>query len=154
MTVPAAAGLRSIRGTVHQTPTADRLEVLDDHVITIDEAGIIDSVVPASRHEGPVDRTLDRDQVLVPGMIDTHVHAPQWPQLGTGLDLPLERWLFESTFPLEARFADPVFAQRVWDRMVPALLAHGTTTAAYFGSTHEIATTALAETCVRHGQRA
>ncbi|MEO6571877.1 MAG: amidohydrolase family protein, partial [Ilumatobacteraceae bacterium] len=42
----------------------------------------------------------------------------------------------------------------VWDRMVPALLAHGTTTAAYFGSTHEIATTALAETCVRHGQRA
>lgn len=154
MTGAATAGLRSIRGTIHQTPTADRLEILEDHVITIDETGIIETVVPASRHEGSVDRTLGADQVLVPGMVDTHVHAPQWPQLGTGLDLPLERWLFDNTFPLEARFADPVFAQRVWDRMVPALLAHGTTTAAYYGSIHEGATAALAETCIRHGQRA
>ena len=43
--------------------------------------------------------------LLIPGLVDLHVHAPQWPQLGTGLDLPLERWLFEHTFPLEARYA-------------------------------------------------
>jgi len=53
--------------------------------------------------------------VLLPGLVDLHVHAPQWPQLGTGLDLPLERWLFEYTFPLEARYADLVFARPVWD---------------------------------------
>ena len=40
------------------------------------------------------------------------------------------------------------------DDMVPSLLANGTTTAVYYGSIHVDATTALAETCIRHGQRA
>ena len=66
----------------------------------------------------------------------------------------LERWLNDYTFPLEARYHDTDFAQQVWDAMVPALLAAGTTTAVYYGSIHESATSALAETCVRHGQRA
>ena len=39
------------------------------------------------------DRSLDADEVLIPGLIDTHVHAPQWPQLGTALDLPLDQWI-------------------------------------------------------------
>ncbi|MFP5489549.1 MAG: amidohydrolase family protein, partial [Acidimicrobiia bacterium] len=91
---------------------------------------------------------------LIPGLVDTHFHAPQWPQLGTGLDLPLERWLFEHTFPLEARFADEAYATRVWEAMVPSLLAQGTTTAVYHASVHEAATTALAAACIRHGQRA
>ena len=50
--------------------------------------------------------TLGDHQRLLPGLVDLHVHAPQWPQLGTGLDVPLQRWLDEYTFPLEARYAD------------------------------------------------
>jgi guanine deaminase len=91
---------------------------------------------------------------LLPGLIDSHNHAPQWPQLGTGLDLPLEKWLFDYTFPLEARYADAGFAEMVWNRMVPTLLKHGTTTAVYYSSIHNDATRLLAEACVRHGQRA
>ena len=91
---------------------------------------------------------------LMPGLVDLHIHAPQWPQLGTGLDLPLERWLFDYTFPLEARYADTEFAAAVWDDLVPSLLAMGTTTAVYFSSNHLEATTALARACARHGQRA
>ena len=71
-----------------------------------------------------------------------------------GLDLPLERWLFDYTFPLEARYADAEFAATVWDDLVPSLLAMGTTTAVYFSSNHLGATTALARACARHGQRA
>jgi guanine deaminase len=37
---------------------------------------------------------------------------------------------------------------------VTTLLAHGTTTAVYFGSVHVDATVALAEICLEHGQRA
>jgi guanine deaminase len=97
---------------------------------------------------------LAPDERLLPGLIDTHIHAPQWPQLGTGLDLPLEKWLFDYTFPLEARYADVGFAEMVWNRMVPTLLRHGTTTAVYYSSIHNEATRLLAEACVRHGQRA
>ena len=138
-----------------QTPSPDRLEVLSDQLVTVENDGTIESVRPAGGDAAAAaDVVLGPEVVLVPGMIDSHLHAPQWPQLGVGLDLPLERWLFENTFPLEARFADLAYATHVWDSMVPTLLAHGTTTAVYYGSVHEPATVALAEACVRYGQRA
>lgn len=143
----------TVRATIVQTPEPGRFERLEHHDVVIDADGTIVSVSPAGDAVVP-DVVLDRDHVLLPGMVDTHLHAPQWPQLGVGLDLPLERWLFEYTFPLEARFADVEYAQQVWAQMVPSLLSHGTTTAVYYGSVHENATTALAEACIRHGQRA
>ncbi len=142
----------SLRATILQTPEPGRVEALVDHVVSVDDDGVIRSVEPDP--EAAVDLDLGPDQVLLPGLIDTHVHAPQWPQLATGLDLPLDRWLFEYTFPLEARYADLDFARAVWDHLVPSLLGAGTTTAVYYASIHEPATTALAEACVRHGQRA
>ncbi len=113
-----------------------------------------DGVIVSMGGDGPVDLELSSCAVLLPGLIDTHVHAPQWPQLGTGLDLPLERWLFEYTFPLEARYADPGFAAAVWDDLVASLLAHGTTSAVYYGTLDVDATTSLAATCAARGQRA
>lgn len=148
-----AGEVLTARATIMQTPTPDRLEVLTDRLVSIGADGSIESIRAATRDDR-ADVVLGDDIVLVPGVVDTHLHAPQWPQLGTGLDLPLERWLFEHTFPLEARFADVEFAERVWEAMVPTLLAHGTTTAVYHGSAHEPATVALAEACLRHGQRA
>lgn len=143
----------TVRATIVQTPEPGRFERLTRHDVVIDRDGSIRSVAPADAVVVP-DIVLEDDLVLLPGMVDTHLHAPQWPQLGVGLDLPLERWLFEYTFPLEARYADTAFAEEVWAHMVPSLLRHGTTTAVYYGSIHEDATTALAEACVRHGQRA
>ena len=151
---------RTIRATILQTPTPDRLEVLEDQLVVVDDSGVIRSITPAADVAGGAGgadeavEVLADELVLIPGLIDTHIHAPQWPQLGTGLDLPLERWLFEYTFPLEARYEDLGFATTVWDDLVPSLLRRGTTTAVYYGSIHEPATTALAEACIRHGQRA
>lgn len=142
-----------IRASVFQTPNRHEFEYLDDVVIAVD-AGEISSITPAAHFEGRIDVTLEANTVLIPGLIDLHIHAPQWPQLGTGYDVPLDEWLFEYTFPIEAKCADTAYAQEVWGDMVPALLANGTTTAVYYGSVHVAATTALAETCIRHGQRA
>jgi len=143
----------AIRCSIFQTPSRDELQILEDVVITV-EGDTISSIVDASVHTGPVDLELDPEQVLVPGFIDLHIHAPQWPQLGTGYDVPLDQWLFEYTFPTEAGFVDTDYARSIWDDMVPTLLSNGTTTAVYYGSIHVEATTALAEACIAHGQRA
>ncbi len=143
----------TLRCTILQTPAPGELQVLEDQVLTVGDDGRIVSIEPAQPDQ-PADVVLASTTVVLPGLIDTHLHAPQWPQLGTGLDLPLERWLFERTFPLEARYADTQFAIDVWNQMVPTLLSGGTTTAVYYGSTHEPATTALAQACITHGQRA
>ncbi|MFZ9017577.1 MAG: amidohydrolase family protein, partial [Ilumatobacteraceae bacterium] len=118
-------GTRTIHGTVMQTPVPTALEVLPECTIEVGPDGRILSIRPDSPADG-ADVVLGSDLVILPGLVDTHLHAPQWPQLGTGLDLPLEDWLFQHTFPLEARFDDETYAASVWERMVPTLLAHGT----------------------------
>jgi guanine deaminase len=98
--------------------------------------------------------TLGSNHYVLPGMVDLHVHAPQWPQLGEALELPLEEWLQKFTFPLEARYADTAFAMRIYESLVANLLANGTTTAMYFATLHLEATKVLADICLRRSQRA
>ena len=159
--VRSASPALAVSGTLLQTPTPTVLETREQAVVVVSDDGTIIGVETAESDAGrsalgaaAQTVTLQPTQRLLPGLIDTHIHAPQWPQLGTGLDIPLERWLFEYTFPLEARYADEAFAREVWGQMVPTLLAHGTTTAVYFATVHEQATLLLAKACLQHGQRA
>ena len=98
--------------------------------------------------------TLPEDAYLLPGFVDLHIHAPQYPQLGSALDVPLEVWLQKYTFPLEARYADAAFARRSYRLLVDDLIANGTTTALYFATIHQEATRILADICLEAGQRA
>lgn len=139
--------------TIMQTPERHSLEVRRHVRIEVGDDGAIASIEVA----GPgaaADVVLPADTVLLPGLVDTHIHAPQWPQLGTGLDLPLETWLFENTFPLEAKLTEPAFAAQVWSEMIATLLAHGTTTAVYYATISVETSTLLAEACISAGQRA
>ena len=143
----------AIRAAALHTPEPNRLEWWPDALISVDASGSIVSVRDCA---GPLPDTLitlPPGQILLPGLVDLHIHAPQWPQLGTALDLPLERWLQDYTFPLEARYADTGYAAEVYESLVTSLLANGTTTALYFASLHVPATQILAETCLRRGQR-
>ena len=54
----------------------------------------------------------DDSQFLIPGFVDTHIHAPQYFFTGTGYDLPLLEWLQKYTFPVESRFKDVEFARQ------------------------------------------
>lgn len=61
---------------------------------------------------------LGQDQFLMPGFVDCHTHAPQFPNLGLGLDRPLLEWLAKYTFPLEKKYEDTDFATQVYDKVV------------------------------------
>lgn len=161
---PARLPTRLIVGTAFHTPAAGTLEVLADHAFLLEESGAISRLLPpghpdratlveAARTEGTL-KELGPQDYLIPGLVDLHVHAPQWPQLGKALDAPLEVWLQKYTFPLEARYADPDFARAVYDDLVATLLALGTTTVLYFGSVDVEPNLILAEACLRYGQRA
>ena len=67
---------------------------------------------------------------------------------------PLDRWLQEYTFPLEARYEDCRFASGVYESLVSALLANGTTSALYFATIHQESSTLLGQICLEYGQRA
>jgi guanine deaminase len=155
---------RAFFGTALHAPACGKLEVLRETLIVAGADGAIKAIHRhgSSEHESQRRHfaaqgslvTLGPHEYLLPGMIDLHVHAPQWPQLGKALDLPLEEWLQAYTFPLEARYADTAFAATVYESLVDGLLANGTTTALYFGTIHLPATQILADVCLRRAQRA
>jgi len=161
---PAPASQRAFLGNALHTPTRGRSEFLPGVLIEVDAGGAIQAIhrkdtphaaAAAARHRAAGSLvTLQKNEYLLPGLVDLHVHAPQWPQLGLALDLPLEEWLQAYTFPLEARYDDTDYARRVYESLVDALLANGTTTAMYFGTIHLAATQALADICLRRSQRA
>ncbi len=143
------------RGTIETLPDALIVVGADGVIRAVLDAGSEDAEAAAARFRAQGRLTeLEAGQVLIPGLIDLHVHAPQWPQLGMRLDLPLEQWLQRYTFPLEARYADLTFAQEVYPVLVDALLAEGTTTAVYYATIHVEASVLLARTCLAKGQRA
>ena len=150
---------RTLLGTFMHTPVMGRIEVLDNALIELDGDGTIVRIRKPGQDEyaealaGDIERMPEGSYVL-PGFCDLHVHAPQWPQLGKALDVPLEVWLQKHTFPLEARYADLTFAERAYTGLVDDLLSNGTTTALYFATQHQAATRRLAEICLEKGQRA
>jgi len=133
-------------------PVRGAVEELVDTLIEIDASGTITAVTPGGDPTGA--ERLPEGWLLLPGFVDLHIHAPQYAQLGTALDVPLEDWLNIHTFPLESRFADLAFAEEVYRALVADLLALGTTTALYFATIHVEATNLLADICLELGQRA
>ncbi|MFT4181265.1 MAG: guanine deaminase [Rhizobium sp.] len=155
---------KTLSASGFHAPERGTIDVLDDVLIEIDAGGAIAAV---HRHGEPNYRsirdardasgelvTLPAGSYILPGFVDLHVHAPQYPQLGDALDVPLEVWLQKYTFPLEARYRDIAFARRVYGLLIEDLLANGTTTALYFATIHQEATRALVDICLEKGQRA
>ena len=83
------------------------------------------------------------DQLIVPGMSDIHIHAPQYAFRGLGMDLELLDWLNTHTFPEEAHYADPSYAERAYDIFASDLRRSPTTRAVVFGTMHVEATELL-----------
>lgn len=83
------------------------------------------------------------DCLIVPGMTDLHIHAPQYAFRGMCMDLELMDWLNRYTFPEEAKYMELEYAERAYAIFVNALKASATTRAVVFATRHRPATELL-----------
>ena len=83
--------------------------------------------------------------MILPGLYDLHVHAPQYAFAGTGMDLELLQWLETRTFPEEERYADPEYARKAYGLFARKLKESATARACIFGTIHREATQILME---------
>lgn len=143
------------------------LKLLKDHVLTVNHEGFILDIYPSKVYDDrggsgneKADNTIELspNEFLCPGMIDLHIHAPQYAYTGTGLDLPLmgaDGWLEQYTYPAESSLKDDLEkAKDVYGKVVAATLRHGTTTAVYFATVHVKPCEVLVDRAVERGQRA
>lgn len=89
-----------------------------------------------------------------PGFVDTHIHAPQFPNTGIFGDSTLLDWLEKYTFPIESSFSDTDRAAEVYKKVINRTLHHGTTTASYYATVHVESTKVLAKLAHELKQRA
>jgi len=152
------------------TPERGSWHLCESALICLDHGGSIAAVVDrqADQSDEAWRNTLDKhaallekggrvqqlEGFLVPGLVDCHIHAPQYTYTGNGLDLPLMQWLEQYTFPAEAKMSDTAWSREVYSRVVRRTLALGTTTACWFGTIHLDATLELAGQCATARQRA
>ena len=94
------------------------------------------------------------DCLIIPGMTDLHVHAPQYSYRGLGMDMELIDWLNAHAFPEESKFTDLEYAKRAYSIFVNDLVKSTTTRACIFGTLHKEATLLLMELLEDTGMKA
>ncbi len=92
-------------------------------------------------------------KMIIPGFIDLHLHAPQYPNRGgLGLDKELIPWLDTYTFPEEAKYGgDMEYAKRVYSKLIKDLWREGTTRSVIFSSIHTESTKLLMDMLIEAG---
>lgn len=150
-------------GTAFTSKSPTEVQILKNNLFFVNADGMIDKIIApehseyqnlVSSYKGKENfHQLEDHQYILPGFVDLHVHAPQWAQAGTALDIPLHDWLNTYTFPVESKFSDLDFAKKVYNDVVSTLLANGTTTVLYFATVHKEASILLAQICAEKGQR-
>ncbi|HBZ2995963.1 TPA: amidohydrolase family protein [Legionella pneumophila] len=94
------------------------------------------------------------NHLILPGLIDTHSHLPQYAISGSG-DLPLMDWLNALVFPAEAAFANDLKrCQRQAELFMHACLGSGTTTINTMVTSNREATEVVCDVAARMGIRA
>ena len=130
------------------------LEAFDDGAVAFDDGQIVATGGFAQvRRDHPDAAVLDTGgALLLPGLVDTHVHYPQLAVVGA-MGLELLDWLEGRALPEEARLADSDYARILARDFVHGLAAAGTTTALVFGSHFPDAQEALFAEAERVGLR-
>ena len=81
--------------------------------------------------------------LIIPGMNDLHLHAPQYAFHGMYMDLELLDWLNTVTFPEESRYSDLDYAAKAYSIFADDIKKSATTRASIFGTLHVDATELL-----------
>ena len=77
---------------------------------------------------GDARRSMPAGQVVMPGLVNTHTHAPMVLYRGLADDLALKEWLTKYIFPAEAKTVSPEFVRAGTRLAALEMIESGTTT--------------------------
>lgn len=144
----------ALKGTICYSASLQELKVLEPGYLLCED-GVSRGVVEKLPGDWADCEVRDYgNRLIIPGMSDLHMHAPQYTFRGTGMDLELLDWLNQETFPEEARYGDLDYADRAYTIFAENMKRGATTRACIFGTLHREATELLMEKLEQTGIRA
>ena len=132
-----------LRGHICHTPEAGKLEIRENAAVVCEDGkcrGIFEDI--PEKYAG-LEVTDCSGMLVIPGMADLHIHAPQFAYRGTGMDYELLDWLEHAAFPEEIRYEDPDYAGKAYGIFARRMQQSATTRAVVFGTIHPEATLIL-----------
>lgn len=134
-----------IKGDLCFSRSMDELTIIENGYLAIEngvcvDVGVYDALPSRFAAWELADYT---GKLVVPGMTDLHVHAPQFSFRGLGMDMELLEWLNTYTFPEESKYRDLDYAAKAYGNFVNHLLHSTTTRACVFATVHVPATLLL-----------
>jgi len=140
----------------------DPFKVAADAAVTFDSDGAVLVVDGAIAEVGPAPEVLARhpgisvehyrDDLIMAGFVDCHVHYPQTEIIGAYGEQLIE-WLNRYTFPAEMKFSDPDYASAAAELFLDQCLSNGITSASVYCSSHPQSVDAFFGVAGRRGFR-
>lgn len=139
------------KGHICDSIDRNHLRILEHHYLVCEDGrckGVFPTL-PAAYAAVPVEDFGDR--LIIPGLIDLHLHAPQFSFRGLGMDMELLDWLNTHTFPEESKYRDLAYADLAYSQLTAHLIRSETTRACLFATVHVPATELLMEKLEQSG---
>lgn len=133
----------ALKGNLIYTKEIGTLEILEQHYLVCEE-GKVQGIYPELPEQLcgiPVEELGDR--LIIPGLTDLHVHAPQYSFRSLNMDMELLEWLETNTFPEESKFQDLDYAKKAYGIFTENVKHSATTRACIFATIHNEATLLL-----------
>ena len=140
-----------LKGHICHTPDMNGLVIRKNAYAVCEEGicrGVFDEI--PERFQG-LEMNDCTEKLILPGMADLHIHAPQYAYRGTGMDYELLDWLEQIAFPEESRYADAEYAAIAYGIFAQKMKQSATTRAVIFGTIHTEATLILMDMMEKSG---
>jgi len=126
----------ALKGNIIFSKDKDNLEINENSWIVSENGKVQGIYKNLSEKFNNIEKIDFTEKIIIPGMIDLHLHAPQYSYCGTQMDLELLDWLNNVTFPQEAKYKDLDYAKKAYEIFVNDLKKSFTTRACIFGTIH------------------
>lgn len=135
--------MKAIRGDIVYSTGLRNLVTKENSYLVYDRENIVGVFEKLSNFDEEIEVEDYTGCLIMPGLYDLHVHAPQYAYRGLGMDLELLDWLNNHTFPEEIKYSDLEYAKNAYSIFVDDLINGATVRACIFATIHTEATILL-----------
>lgn len=140
-----------LKGNICYSIDKDQIACFEDHYLVCVDGLVVGIFPECPQQYKHLPMEDHAGKIIIPGMSDLHIHAPQFSYRGLGMDLELLDWLQAYAFPEEGKYSNLEYADRSYDMFVRHMRRSETTRASIFATLHRPATELLMEKLDKSG---
>ncbi len=139
-----------LKGNICFSKSKDELICVDGYLVCTNglSKGVFDKLPSEYKDYKLYDYS---NYLIIPGLIDLHIHASQYAYRGLGMDYELLDWLKYEAFKEESKYEDIAYAKEAYKIFVDELRKSATTRLSIFASIHSQATIELMDQLDKSG---